>query len=263
VRTQFCINRFDGGKISVVDKINSNDSRDEVLDLDRVPIYLELPPNAVSLPPVRTKAQALPCHELLWENFERLCVRLACLDGDIDHCRLYGTRGQKQHGIDLYARGKSSDKYRAYQCKRYERFTSADITDAVKRFREGKWFKRCSHFFLCTSVSAVETQLADEFECQRDALHEAGIKFFIWDGEEISKQLKMKPEIVDDFFGRAWVNEFCGPDSLTNRERMDGSRTTNFRREMREFYAALIEQLDPGIPIRPTQGRRRIPLAAC
>jgi len=89
---------------------NSDDSLDDVVELDRVPIDLELPPNIVVLPPVVTKAQTLPCSQLLWENFERLCIRLASLDGDIDHCRLYGTRGQRQHGIDLYARGKSSEK---------------------------------------------------------------------------------------------------------------------------------------------------------
>ena len=96
-----------------MDTNNSNDSLDDVVELDRVPIDLVLPPNIVVLPPVVTKAQTLPCHQLLWENFERLVVRLASLDGDINHCRLYGVRGQRQHGIDLYARGKSSDKFRA------------------------------------------------------------------------------------------------------------------------------------------------------
>lgn len=94
-------------------------SADEILELDTVPIALLLPPALDVAPPVVTKLQVLPCHELSWQNFERLCVRLASLDGDIDHCQLYGTSGQNQHGIDLYARGKLTNKYRAYQCKRY------------------------------------------------------------------------------------------------------------------------------------------------
>ena len=189
--------------------------------------------------------------KLAWENFERLVVRLASLDGDIDHCRLYGTRGQKQNGIDLYARGKSSDKYRSYQCKRYDQITSVDIKNAVETFRKGRWFNRCSHFFLCTSASVVVTRLADEYERQRAVLKQEGIDFFIWDDEEISKQLKTRPTIVDDFFGRAWVDAFCGRESLADQARLDGAQTASFRRDMRQFYAALIEQLDPGIPVRP------------
>lgn len=154
---------------------NTNiDDHDDILDLDHVPIDLQKPPSLVTPPPVITRAQILPCQDLLWENFERLCVRLASLDGDIDYCRLYGIRGQRQFGIALYARDKSSDKYRTYQCKQYQQLEPADIKDAIERFRKGRWFGCSSHFFLCTAVSSVATQLTEEYEHYWKLLDESG-----------------------------------------------------------------------------------------
>ena len=46
----------------------------------------------------------MPFGEITWQNFERLCFRLASLDGDVEYSRLYGTAGQEQGGIDIYAR---------------------------------------------------------------------------------------------------------------------------------------------------------------
>jgi len=88
---------------------------EDYADLDHVPVNLVSPPDLKVAPPVVTRAQTLPLHVLSWENFERLCIRLVRLDGDIEYCRLYGTRGQKQHRIDLFARRTSSEKYRAYR----------------------------------------------------------------------------------------------------------------------------------------------------
>ena len=56
-------------------------------------------------PPTRTRLQVLPFGELEWDNFERLCYRLARLTGDVEQwAALYGGRGQKQDGIDIYVR---------------------------------------------------------------------------------------------------------------------------------------------------------------
>src|SRR5271157_1722120 len=224
-------------------------SVEDYAELDQVPIELLTPPDVKIPPPVVTRAQILPLKDLSWENLERLCVQLAQLEGDIEHCQLYGTRGQKQHGIDLFARPSSSEKYRAYQCKRYKKFTAANIKSGVAAFRKGKWFKRSSHFFLCTSASSVATKLADECEHQRVALREDGIDFDVLDCEKISKKLKTNARIVDDFFGRGWVKEFCGPNSLADEDRLDGGAVATFRQRMRRFYEVLVEQLDPGIPM--------------
>jgi hypothetical protein len=237
-------------------------SSEEFRDFDYVPVELELPPEVVAAPPpVVSRASLLPSHQLTWENFERLCVCLARLEGEIEHCRLYGTRGQEQQGIDLYAKPRGQEKYHAYQCKRYQEFGAADIRNAVKAFREGSWSPRCSRFVLCTSASGVATELAEEYERQRTALAAENVKFLLWDAEEISRQLKTQPALVDDFFGRAWLSEFCGADyAAKHAARLDGARVTQFREQMRRFYEVLIEQLDPGIPAVPSQRNASIPL---
>jgi hypothetical protein len=51
-----------------------------------------------------TRAQILPFGELTWENFERLCYRLAGRDERVEHVARYGRSGQAQKGIDLFAR---------------------------------------------------------------------------------------------------------------------------------------------------------------
>jgi len=66
-----------------------------------IPSWLETPPLSLIKPPVTTRLQELPLGELSWEDFERLCLRLARLEANVEHCQLYGERGQKQEGIDL------------------------------------------------------------------------------------------------------------------------------------------------------------------
>jgi hypothetical protein len=68
------------------------------------PPWLLAPVAREHRPTVRSRAMLLPFGELDPADFERLCVALAREDGEPDGCRLYGTRGQTQGGIDLCAR---------------------------------------------------------------------------------------------------------------------------------------------------------------
>jgi hypothetical protein len=87
---------------------------------------------------VLTRPQVLPFDELSWDDFERLCLRLAQSEATIEHCQLYGLVGQDQAGIDLYARRMAQATYVVYQCKRQRRFGPAKIKHAVDRFLEGR-----------------------------------------------------------------------------------------------------------------------------
>ena len=70
------------------------------------PPWLMLPATGgLKRSPTRTRLQLLPVGELEWENFERLCCRLTNTDGDVEQwAQLYGERGQKQDGVDIYVR---------------------------------------------------------------------------------------------------------------------------------------------------------------
>ena len=83
------------------------------------PLSIHSPPDAVpSTPPVATRAQSLPFGELTWENFERLCHRMAALQGNVEHCARYGLQGEAQEGIDIYAR-QADGRYTCVQAKRH------------------------------------------------------------------------------------------------------------------------------------------------
>jgi hypothetical protein len=70
-------------------------------------------------PPADALAPLLPTELLRWEDFERLCLRMARLNSEIEQSRLHGVRGQAQEGIDLFARSFTGE-YTVYQSKRVE-----------------------------------------------------------------------------------------------------------------------------------------------
>ncbi len=216
----------------------------------QIPTWLGTPADSIPNPPVVTRVQELPFSELTWENFERLCLRLAKLESDVEHCQLYGTRGQRQHGIDLYARRRSPDGYCVFQCKRENKFSSTKIKSAVKRFREGDWFGKADTLILCTTETLAETSRAHEVEKQSEILQSSGVTFIPWDSLQLSVKLKGLPLIVDDFFGRQWVRLFCGEAAAKALDaRLDGVSVAEFRRRLGSFYGRLFNNHDPGLPL--------------
>src|SRR5262249_42863475 len=135
-----------------------------------IPSWLETPPVGSISPPVETHHQELPFHALAWENFERLCLRLARLEADVEHCQLYVVPGEKQEGIDIFARLASSSKYRVYQCKRETNFGAAKIKAAVKEFTEGIWKDRTDALYLCTKENLRSNSRTDAIESQNALL---------------------------------------------------------------------------------------------
>jgi hypothetical protein len=230
-------------------------------ELIELPAYFDIPPKAACKPPVVTNAQELPFGELAWEDFERLCLRLARLEANVTHCQMYGTRGQKQKGIDLYAVDGTSLKYRVYQCKRENDFTARKIKKAVTTFLNGAWATKADTFVLCTKEQLIETKRADELEVQRKILADRGIALDPWDAAKLALKLKDLPRLVDDFFGRSWVQAYCGPDVAESLgERLDASEMTRFRQEFGTFYARVFEKHDPGLPVAENFTATLLPL---
>jgi hypothetical protein len=70
-------------------KKNRKPAGDEAVSLP--PIAIHAPPDrVVSIPPVETRHQQLPFGELTWENFERLCYRVAAKSEPAEHYSRYG-----------------------------------------------------------------------------------------------------------------------------------------------------------------------------
>ncbi|MEQ8757513.1 MAG: NACHT domain-containing protein [Coleofasciculus sp. G1-WW12-02] len=174
------------------------------------------------------------------------------MEANVEHCQLYGVRGQDQEGIDIYARQRLTEKYRVYQCKRVKDFGVAHIKNAVSKFiegKKGKWISQTDTFVLCTQVSLNRTELADEIETQSKLLKNEGVTFLPWGSDQLSLALKDKPELVDDFFGRAWVAAFCGQeqaDSLGVRQKAEVI-VENYREWLSQKTAHLKV---PGFPLQ-------------
>ncbi|GMA17603.1 hypothetical protein GCM10025871_39340 [Deinococcus metallilatus] len=218
-----------------------------------LPTRLSQPVGRVPNPPVHTRLQELPYRELSWQDFERLCLRLAQRDASVEGCRLYGEQGDAQAGIDLYARELDGETYVVYQCKRVEDFGPARIKAAVEKFLEEDGFvgrDRTSAFVLCTMESLRGKQRDDMFREQQGVLEAHHIQLLRWDADELNRLLKQMPEVVDDFFGRPWVEAFCGADAARALEdRLDAPNFFQLRQGLRSFYASVFEQHDSGVAL--------------
>lgn len=208
---------------------------------------LMTPPDAVpDRLPVRTRDHALPFGELSWENFERLCHRLASTDANVEHSARYGLQGEAQEGIDIYAR-RSDGSYHCLQAKRHKSFGAAKVKAAVAIFLAGSWVDRSSKFTLVVQAGLGSTAVQEEIERQAARLKARGITFKVLDGEQLTHALRAFPVIVDDFFGRPWVEAVLGPEAAAALGvRLDGTEFSKLRHQMARVYDAQFQLFDPG-----------------
>ena len=227
-------------------------------------------------PPVETNEQLLPFESLAWENFERLNLRLARRRGEVDHAldsvpvdsdrrglsqvqavaaNLYGKRGQDQEGIDLYVRLPENEwspdgtrRYLSLQSRRIAVLTDLKLRKAVDDFLAGAWASVSRVFVYAVSLSGVERKFNDEATSQRERLHALGIAFEVWDAEALSIQLKTEPRLVDDFFGRRWVERFLSPEAAAAMgTRLDASEVGQLRTDLSSFYTTFFDITDSGM----------------
>src|SRR5260370_32614373 len=121
-----------------------------------IPAYLESPSvQQASYPPVTTRQRELPFGKLTWENFERLCVRIARREADLRQCFFYGNPGQAQRGIDFigYACDVRNREIRGYQGKRGESFGLSHLIAAVSSVSCGRFEPRA---WRCAATSIVQ-----------------------------------------------------------------------------------------------------------
>ena len=220
-----------------------------------VPAYLpELPESVAESPPVETRPGSLPCHQLSWQDFERLVFRLASKDLEVEYCARYGRPGQAQHGIDVYAR-LAGGGHICWQARNWKDVGPSNIEKAVDDFLEGKWAASTKRFVYCVRASLADTALQDTIEAQAARLLQENIVFEGVDGIQLSEKLRSHLEIVDDFFGRHWLIAFAGKEAAALLKRpLEVQRVIALRKRLAEIYSARAQQLDPGLNVDP---RRR------
>ena len=163
-------------------------------------------------PPVRPRTDVLPFTSLTWEDFERLCVRLAERGANVEAAWAYGKSGHAQHGIDVLVR-LPDGTYHVWQSKRHTSMSKAKIDAAVQYFLRRKWGRRAARFVLAVACDFSSPAVIDAIEAARDKLRARNIEFEPLDASQLTQQLKNEPVLIDDFFKRYWVEAICPPEA--------------------------------------------------
>lgn len=207
-------------------------------------------------PPIVAKLADLPLGDLSWENTERLFLQLLKSQGSILWAKLFGTRGQDQEGIDAYARlraapramaanpgdapGPDDRPYVVLQSRRVRALTPSKIARAVDDFLAGTWPAKTGTFYYATTYDLTDTKLDKALRDASARLADVGIEFVPWGAHDVNEMLRSRPDLVDEFFGRAWVEYFCGPDAAESlRNRLEFGDAQNLRHELATLYEAV------------------------
>lgn len=216
--------------------------------------YLLCLPDQKYNPPINANVSELPIKEMTWENFERLCLKLVeVVDGFlISECDILGRKGQKQEGIDIYARN-DIDSYNTYQCKRYKKISPKKLVEIFNDFKKGDWFTKSKKFILCTSAEFSDTQLQTKYESIKDNFKQEGIEIIRWDSSYLNRVLKDHPRVVYDFFGKQWCIEFCGEEIYNSHikefeNRLDANQIAEYKKKLGTFYSHVFNTYDKGLP---------------
>ena len=217
-------------------------------DQEMAALWIDL--NEEVSPPIQTRAQVLPLEKLSWENFERLCYRLAVRNGEAIDARIYGVPGQPQMGIDVLMRRSIDGKHVTWQCKRYQKFAVSDLIAAVDVFLAHDWVNTCKIFHVAVTADLSDTRLASAIEKQAQRCSKLGVEFVPLDKSRLSEMLKMHPDLVDDFFDRPWVAAFCGHEAAEALKARKLSKERRFvaRKRLSEIYTTHFNVVDLGLP---------------
>ncbi len=100
-----------------------------------------------------------------------------------------------------------------------------------------QWRDKSEQLVLAVQASLADTKIQDAIEREAVALKAEGITFVPRGGEELSEILRGHPDLVDDFFGRGWVEAFLGPEAAKQLgARLDGAEFARARTQVRGFY---------------------------
>lgn len=214
--------------------------------------------------PAQPRGDVLPFGALSWENFERLCVRLAEIDATVETVWAYGKSGHAQHGIDALVR-LTDGSYHVWQSKRHRTISKAKIKAAVDFFLKRKWAHQATRFVLAVACELSSPPVVEAIEAARDRLRERNIEFEAIGATQLTRRLMTEPELVDDFFDRPWVAAVCPPEAMDRlRQRLSRFDAAALKAGLRTYYNSWITTVDPGLPIVgvDAQGRTRasIPL---
>lgn len=130
--------------------------------------------------------QPPPFHRLDEYAFQGLCRDLFDAEESVETCEEYGTRGQKQYGIDLLAHRADGDGLELGQCKRYASFTPEQIVavgqEFFKNYGHGKRWRpgTVKRFILFVTSDLSSTDHQETISDEKDRFKASGIRYEAW-----------------------------------------------------------------------------------
>jgi hypothetical protein len=158
-------------------------------------------------PPATKDPSTLPFRARSWPDFERILLQYAEHVDGLRSVRIYGVRGQAQHGIDLYGIDSAGNTV-AYQAKNVKRFTAASLRAAVSNFNDGPPpLLEVRRFVVCKACKTDDKKVGEELAKQRRG--NPKLEIDLYDERTLSEGLRSRPDLVRRLFGAAWQVAFC------------------------------------------------------
>lgn len=179
-------------------------------------LRVDTSPDNKMMGPGITKGDRPPFFRLGEYTFQDLCADLFAQEPSIQAARIFGVRGQRQYGIDIIAERHSNSGLEVGQCKRYQKFETADIVEASEEFLthwEGYWQPRkVVRFILFIACDVITTQANEEIERQRERFRQLRIEYEVWDARKIEHKLQPHRTVVGKYCHPPayWIEEICG-----------------------------------------------------
>lgn len=122
---------------------------------------------------------------------EDLAKDLTKADSSFEIVNVHGRPGQKQDGVDVYARKMNSSEWIAIQCKIRATNRSFSKEELLSEVNQAKNFNpKISEYFLYTTLSRDTVTQQFEREINAELLYEGSFKFQILFWEDIESKLK-------------------------------------------------------------------------
>lgn len=183
----------------------------------RVDSLVSRPPHTLVGAPVLGRLERLPFHELSWEAFESLQLRMMLDVLGLRDPRQYGTPGQKQEAIDLIAVA-ADGTGTALQSKNWAKkpFTDVSLRAAVEKFNSTTRPFDVDHFIVGVSPHVREKKVINELIKLQGELHPSTLE--LWDAQRLSDELRTHPLIVVQYFTEETARAFCGDFLVSHPE---------------------------------------------
>lgn len=150
--------------------------------------------------------------------FQQICREVFSHEPEISGCEIYGTRGQSQRGVDLWAARRTDQKIEVGQCKRCGVLTVRHIEAATKEFfaHWDFWKSQGVRRFVLFAACDISTRkVQDAIFRQRALFAKKRVKYEAWGLDDLKGKLIPFRQVVHSLYGPDVTDTICGPMAET------------------------------------------------